>query len=142
MAALTIMEIIRQTLSDTMVSDADLTSTYIPVAEGVFEAITHETLTVAAGTTGILVKDMALAYLAICGYYTTEKEGHLVGTGEDSVPVYVWWEQTAFRYMASIGYAEFLTYDKMRGMYIVKGKQPRVADMMAVKNMQGDADVI
>lgn len=142
MAALTITEIIRQTLKSGSVSDADLTSTYIPIGEGIFESITHEAVTIAADTSGTLIWDFAIAYLAITAYYSTMKEGHMVGAGEDAVPAHVWWEQTAYRYMVSIGYSEYFRYDNTRGMYNVKDKQPRAADLMAVKNMQGDADVI
>jgi len=142
MAAMTITEIIRQTLDSDKVSAADLTDTYIPVAEAIFENITGESLTVATDTTGTLHKDMALAYFAICAYYTVKKEGHMVGSRDDQIPAHVWWEQTAFHYMCAVGYSEFFNYDNVRGLYIVKGKQPRVADIMAVKVMTGDGDVI
>ena len=63
-------------------------------------------------------------------------------TGEDQVPAHVWWEQTAYRHIVSIGYSEYFSYDKARGMYLVATRTPKVSELMAVKIMTGDADVI
>ena len=99
MAALTITEIIRQTLNSDQVSGTDLTDTYIPIGEGIFEAITQETLTIAADTTGTLTKDMAVAYLAICAYYTVKKEGHMVGSRDDQVQqLFDWFKRNKGRF--------------------------------------------
>lgn len=142
MAALDILEIIRKTLAAGDMSDDDANDTYIPTGEAIFEAITKEDVTIAAQTTGTLAWDVAIAYLAIATYYTVVKELHMVGPEDDRIPAYVWWEQSAFRYMVSIGYSEYFDFDGNRGMYNVKGKNARAADMMAVKNMAGDEDVI
>lgn len=143
MAALDITGIIRITLPNTADPTAtEVSDTYIPTAEIVFEKITKENVTIASDTTGDLSWDFAIAYLAIALYYATKKEGHMVGSEEDRIPVYVWWEQTAYRYIVSIGYSEFFDFDNTRGMYNVKGKNAKAVDLMAVKKMTGDPDVI
>jgi len=142
MTALTIKEVVRRSLADSKAPDEDVDDTYVVAAEIIFEKITYNDVTIALDTSGDVSWDLAIAYLTLSIYYAVHKEGHMVGSGEDRVPAHVWWEQTAFRFIASIGYSEFLNYDNMRGMYTVKGKQPRVSDMMAVKIMTGDADVI
>jgi hypothetical protein len=142
MASLTIKELVRQSLTEGTAPDTDVDDTYIAAAEIVFEKITFEDVTIASDTTGDTSWDLAIAYLTLSIYYAVMKEGYMTGSGDERVPAHVWWEQTAFRFIASIGYSEFLMYDKIRGMYYVKGKQPRVADLMAVKVMTGDPDVI
>lgn len=143
MAARTITEIIRLTLKSDEMSDDDATGTFIPSAEGIFEAITRATITITNNTSGDVNVDIVLAYLAISVWYSMQKEGHMIMVEEDSIPAHVWWEQTAFRHMVAIGYAEYFTYSSGRGMYVVKERMPKTLDAMGVKDLSGGyGDVI
>jgi len=143
MAAMDILNIIRQTLDDDKMTDTEASDTYIPIAETIFENITKETVTITNNSSGNVAWDMGLAYLALMSWYATEKEGYIVTEQEEGIPAHVWWEQTAFRHLVAIGYAEYFEY--IKGMYILKDDTGtiKVADMMAVKDLtEGYGDVI
>ncbi len=136
MAAKTITQIIRLTLKETEMSDADADDTFVPLGTQMFESITEEDVTVASDTTGDTGVDTVIAYFAIAVYYSMKKESYMVSVQEGRMAAYVWWEQAAFRLMVTLGYGEYLAYDRMSGMYYVSGHQ-KVLNYMAVKDLTG-----